>query len=50
MAVRTTIGGRNAGKVYSYSLALNIEENMNLDVNVTDWKEGASTDISLPRK
>lgn len=53
LTAQTPIGGWEAGKIYSYSIALNIVEekvNMNFDVNVTDWKEGASTDISVPRK
>ena len=53
LTAQTPIGGWEAGKIYSYSIALNIEEekfDMNFDVNVTDWKEGASTDISVPRK
>ncbi len=53
LTAQTPIGGWEAGKIYSYSIALNIVEedvNMNFNVNVTDWKEGASTDISVPRK
>ncbi|MDE7402034.1 MAG: fimbrillin family protein [Muribaculaceae bacterium] len=53
MIAQNPIGGWEAGKIYSYSIALNIVEekvNMNFDVSVTDWKEGASTDISVPRK
>ena len=53
LTAQTPIGGWEAGKIYSYSIALNIVEekvNMNFDINVTDWKEGASTDISVPRK
>ncbi|MDE7153184.1 MAG: fimbrillin family protein [Muribaculaceae bacterium] len=53
LTAQTTIGGWEAGKIYSYSLALNIvneDVNMSFDVNVTEWKEGASTDISVPRK
>ncbi|MDE6304584.1 MAG: fimbrillin family protein [Paramuribaculum sp.] len=53
MVAQTPIGGWEAGKMYSYSLALDIvdeEVNMSFDVNVTDWKEGASNDVSVPRK
>lgn len=53
LTAQTPIGGWEAGKVYSYSIALNIVEenvNMNFDVNVADWKEGASSDVSVPRK
>ena len=53
LTAQTPIGGWQAGKVYSYSIALNIVQekvNMSFDVNVTDWKEGASADIPVPRK
>ncbi|MDE6272124.1 MAG: fimbrillin family protein [Muribaculaceae bacterium] len=53
LTAQTPIGGWEAGKIYSYFITLNIVEekvNMIFDVNVTDWKEGASTDISVPRK
>ncbi|MDE7160803.1 MAG: fimbrillin family protein [Muribaculaceae bacterium] len=53
LTAASAIGGWEAGKVYTYSLALNIayeDVNMSFDVNVAEWKEGASTDISVPRK
>ena len=53
LTAQAPIGGWEAGKIYSYSLAVNIEEqdkDMRISVDVKDWKEGESSEILVPRK
>lgn len=53
LTAQAPIGGWETGKMYSYILALDIVEEkscITIGVEVTDWEEGTSTDIIVPRK